>query len=322
MRLALTALFCVWLSACSGSGGVAGSGNTGAEPDPSLAMNVDTSNDSAESSDSDSESLSLDQRSNCDGGEATLRARPVGPVLFDEGGVSVLEVRVGDKLMCEPVFAASGDYDNGTRVFTSDPMEVGIPPGEYVVEVTQYACWPEIVCEVASPEELNTALAKLDRGPACKIVVSIETGQELDLVVDYSSAVCEISVGDIDGGIDGPVIYADHATEGEEALATGTVDLVDGCLILSEGSGNETGGSVLVWRAGTAWNANQSVVVLPDGRNIAMGDGISAGGGFHSRGQIGTFVTDEAAQARIAECAASDGSVEVFVIQHPVEVLP
>ncbi len=99
------------------------------------------------------------------------------------------------------------------------------------------------------------------------------------------------------GGVDGPVVYADPSEDSEAALAGGTVELVDGCLMLVDDV--DAGASpTLVWQAGTRWDPVDSEIVLPDGSRLGIGDKISAGGGFHPVDQLSGFVSNHRHVAR------------------------
>ncbi len=121
------------------------------------------------------------------------------------------------------------------------------------------------------------------------------------------------------GGLDGPVVHASPSDSGEEALAVGTVQLVDGCLYLGASSG-ALEPVTLVWKAGTRWDPVTSEVLLPDGTRLPVGTSISAGGGYHPAGAILGFVTDPEALSKVAECATAGDADGVFVVQHPVDV--
>lgn len=123
------------------------------------------------------------------------------------------------------------------------------------------------------------------------------------------------------GGLDGPVVYASPSDSGEEALAVGIVQFVDGCLYLGDSS-DASDPATLVWKAGTRWDPVSSEVLLADGTRLPVGTPISAGGGYHPVGAISGFVTDPEALSRVARCAAADNADGVFVVQHPVDVEP
>ncbi len=80
-------------------------------------------------------------------------------------------------------------------------------------------------------------------------------------------------------GLDGPVVSASPSDSGEEALGSGTVLLVDGCLYLGDSSGTSVP-VALVWQVGTRWDPVKSEVLLPDGTRVPIGTSISAGGGY------------------------------------------
>lgn len=117
------------------------------------------------------------------------------------------------------------------------------------------------------------------------------------------------------GGLDGPVVYASPSDSGEEALAVGIVQLVDGCLYLGDRSG-ASDPVTLVWKAGTRWDPVTSEVLLPDGTRLPVGTSISAGGGYHPVGAISGFVTAPEALSKVAQCATAGNADGVFVVQH------
>jgi hypothetical protein len=60
--------------------------------------------------------------------------------------------------------------------------------------------------------------------------------------------------------------------------------------------------------------------VLVDGLEIADGDRIGAGGGFHDIGNLSSWTENDEALQRLSDCEPSSGD-GVFVIQHPVDLL-
>ena len=125
------------------------------------------------------------------------------------------------------------------------------------------------------------------------------------------------------GGVDGPVVYAAPSASGigEEALAIGIVQLVDGCLLLGD-SIDASLRSTVVWAAGTRWDPVAGEVILPEGTRVPIGAEIAAGGGYHPAGGIFRFLTDPDALSTVARCAAEGDSDGVFVVQHPVDIEP
>ena len=253
-------------------------------------------------------------------GGTALRVRSVGPILFEEGSVDVLEIRAGGELFCERRFVAAGVYNNDTRVFTSDPLDVRLPAGSYNVGVARYACGLMQRCDLASEEQPDQVFAELDEGPSCGLDVSIAAGEQLDLVAEFRAETCQIAFRFVaPGGTDGPVVSADPALVGESALAVGTVELVVGCLLLGDAPTDPAEWPAIVWQAGTRWDPAKLEVILPNGTRVAIGTTIEAGGGFHSGASTATFISDPATQRRAAECAQIGTSDGVYVIQHPVE---
>ena len=131
---------------------------------------------------------------------------------------------------------------------------------------------------------------------------------------DSTMADDDSSALDPSGGVDGSVVYAARPSEdvGEEALLEGAVSFgPDRCVRVDD--------VVLLWRFGTRWQA-EPAAVLVDGLEIADGDRIAAGGGFHDIGRLSSWTENDGALQRLRDCQPSSGD-GVFVIQHPVERL-
>jgi hypothetical protein len=127
------------------------------------------------------------------------------------------------------------------------------------------------------------------------------------------------------GGVDGPVVYAAAPNEpgSEAALGTGTVELVGQCLLLGGADAGDTRRPVIVWQFGTSWSADESEVILPDGRAVPIGSMISAGGGSHGADRLDDeqWLSDSQALERISDCVEYESTDNVFVIQDLVEVV-
>jgi hypothetical protein len=98
-----------------------------------------------------------------------------------------------------------------------------------------------------------------------------------------------------------------------DALNTGTVELIDDCLVLVN-DGIEP--AVLVWSHGTSWNEADGTVDLPgSSREVRIGDHISAGGGGGRPDQmLDRYVTDPEALVQIRRCLEAVSSDAVVII--------
>jgi hypothetical protein len=73
--------------------------------------------------------------------------------------------------------------------------------------------------------------------------------------------------------VDGPIIVdAQEDDEYEHVWVSGTIGLVDGCLILFTGHERSESAIGVEWRPGTTWDVAANAVVLPDGRLVNIGD--------------------------------------------------
>jgi hypothetical protein len=84
------------------------------------------------------------------------------------------------------------------------------------------------------------------------------------------------------GTVDGPVLTVGPAREVAvmDAILAGriTLDIASGCLGLDLGDGQDP--APIVWPNGTRWQADPARIILPDDREIRVGEGVSAGGGY------------------------------------------
>ena len=131
---------------------------------------------------------------------------------------------------------------------------------------------------------------------------------------------CAESVGSETGGVDGPVVFSSGNDLGMDAVAVGTVQLIDDCLVLVHDGLAPT---VLVWHNGTSWNeANRTVNLPGSSREVGIGDHVSVGGGGGGPGQwLDEYVTDSEALAQISRCLAGVSSDSVYVITGSVRRL-
>ncbi|MCB0989546.1 MAG: hypothetical protein KDB16_01100 [Acidimicrobiales bacterium] len=78
---------------------------------------------------------------------------------------------------------------------------------------------------------------------------------------------------------DGPLLVAARAPDVINAAGLGgTIEIVDGCVYLTEGPGRDLVG----WPFGTRWDDENQQIVLADGQTIEAGDRILGGGGGYS----------------------------------------
>ncbi|MGK2888078.1 MAG: hypothetical protein ACSLE8_25460 [Rhodococcus sp. (in: high G+C Gram-positive bacteria)] len=121
------------------------------------------------------------------------------------------------------------------------------------------------------------------------------------------------------GGVDGPVVFGqeplDPNTPVEEAIAAGTLVLVDACLVAESavGDGSAMQQTLIVWKFGTTWDPATSSVVLDDGARIAIGDEFEIGGGYHPLGALNRYVGDLDAEARIRDCSQVLDTSALFI---------
>lgn len=118
------------------------------------------------------------------------------------------------------------------------------------------------------------------------------------------------------GEIDGPVLRVGHRREVSvmTALIGGRLELdaTTGCLELS--------GSPAVWPPGTTWRADPPAVVTSEGRMIAVGDTISAGGGAIDPSHLDSYAGADLVPA-VERCLAGGGQI-LLVQTEPLEDPP
>jgi hypothetical protein len=114
------------------------------------------------------------------------------------------------------------------------------------------------------------------------------------------------------GTIDGPVLTVAPANEIAvmQAILRGRLvqDASTGCLVLNQGPGLPP---VIVWPTGTRWQAESSVVVLPDGVELKVGDDIEAGGGGVDPGYVEPLAGDEVVR-ELRRCGANASGVALI----------
>jgi len=123
------------------------------------------------------------------------------------------------------------------------------------------------------------------------------------------------------GGVDtdGPIVSHDNGwfdleSVGLDALVGGTLELDDGCLLLS--------GDAVVWPGGTQWNEEDRVLTLENGDEAYLGDSIQGGGGVFGGPEDDDFWPDSELGMATSECQRSGAYVVVFNIDEPLEATP
>ena len=86
---------------------------------------------------------------------------------------------------------------------------------------------------------------------------------------------------------DGPVIVGEPSATMPQAMVSGEVVLDSGCVRLRSQFG---GTLIVVWPAGTAWEADRREVVLADGLRIPVGASFEGGGGYYSAARAGEIM--------------------------------
>jgi hypothetical protein len=118
-------------------------------------------------------------------------------------------------------------------------------------------------------------------------------------------AACGVGADDIDAPNSPVARYHWDQKSAMDALAVGTLLLKDGCLTLGSDDGESTRGVLVFPRELASWD-NATQVLTYSGRQLHMGDAISAGGGFP-----GVFVGDIPAACRALYSSPDD----YFLIQ-------
>ncbi len=112
--------------------------------------------------------------------------------------------------------------------------------------------------------------------------------------------------------VDGPVWRWTQpwSGQGNAALISGTLRLQSGCLLV-EGDG---GPFLVVWPAGTAWDAGRSAVVTPDGVALPVDADVEGAGGYVDVGEVGELLGEEVG-AQASRCG-STGAAELAVFNN------
>lgn len=114
--------------------------------------------------------------------------------------------------------------------------------------------------------------------------------------------------------VDGPVISVEVGDGAMDGIVGGVLDYDGACLSLVDPDAGVR--TAVVWRAGTTWNPERTSVVLPDGREVALGDTVSAGGGT-----VPISGVSEELRVALGSCATDD-QPSVALVQQPETVEP
>lgn len=111
------------------------------------------------------------------------------------------------------------------------------------------------------------------------------------------------------GSVDGPVIEGDRRSGGTDAEVFGEIVIESGCLYLYwPDSGIRY---PVIWPHGTAWDAERSAVVLPDGTLAYNGDWVEGAGGYHSA-NLDEYTVSQGVEMAVACVDNRYGEVAVF----------
>ncbi|WP_051063337.1 hypothetical protein [Ilumatobacter nonamiensis] len=331
-RIPIAVFLGLIVAACSSSEGGENPGGTVAAVGPTTAQSASempvssTLPPSTTSTEADA-----DIARECVDGDASVRVRLTGPDVFEGESESVLLVSTPDGApVCQPVAAPVASRRSGR--LTSEVMPVDVVAGTYVFDVGQRSCVPTTGCvsddSASTDDTVATSADSEAPDTSCETTVVLDGNQPLDIVAEYGPDGCvHVRHVDPDGGNDGPVIYAAPSRIGETAEAIGSVELIEECLWLGNESGDPATFPLIVWRAGTTWDAQDERVVLPDGRSVTPGQQIESAGGFHSIGDLATFASDPLATTKATECLGADSATagdadtsdSVYITQHPVD---
>ncbi len=127
-----------------------------------------------------------------------------------------------------------------------------------------------------------------------------------------------IVVSGCSGGVDGPVIEGNQRSGGTDAEVFGEVVIEAECLYLSQKE-SETRFPV-IWPYGTAWDSEQSAVVLPGRTLVHEGDEVYGGGGYHHEENLSEFTSQEGVDLALSCVDNTYREVAVFNSGDKVEV--
>ena len=161
----------------------------------------------------------------------------------------------------------------------------------------------------AAPAAASTSIAEAEPVATASTIITSTTTTSVAPVRDIDET----------GGVSGPVVFAkvNESGEAQEAGALGVLELIDGCLYLTEPDVDDRVG--LVWPSGTSWNADDEHVVAASGARLSPGQRVEFGGGYHGLAGLDPWVTDQDARDLLTSCVDANTSVDgVFVIQHSI----
>ena len=125
-------------------------------------------------------------------------------------------------------------------------------------------------------------------------------------------------VSSCSGGVDGPVVEGNQRSGGTDAEVFGELVIEGGCLYLSW-TEPETRFPV-IWPYGTAWDPEQSAVVLSGGALVHEGDEVYGGGGYYKEENLSEFTSREGVDLALSCVDNTYGEVAVFNSGDTVEV--
>lgn len=180
-------------------------------------------------------------------------------------------------------FGTSGDPDPASATIVDGRL------GNVDVFTEQRGCAPDVSgpypqdgAQLTVSDDGTTLTVE---GPAATIELSRTTPSAADAM--------ETSAG----AVDGPLMRHPEPSgtqEGLEAEVIGVLELDAECLYLSSSEIDER--YPVLWPAGTVWDAEREVVVLPTGSEIAVGENAYGGGGYLSVSAVETIAGSEAGE--------------------------
>lgn len=121
------------------------------------------------------------------------------------------------------------------------------------------------------------------------------------------------------GSVDGPVIEGNRRTSGTDAQVLGWVVIEAECAYLYRADVDER--YPVIWPHGTGWDAEQSVIVLPNGTLVHDGDWVEGSGGHHKDG-LDHYTVSEGVDLAATCLDNQTGEVAVFNSSSEIEVQP
>ena len=165
------------------------------------------------------------------------------------------------------------------------------------------------VSACSSSPSTSTDTTTLDRSSDASTSTSL---QAAEATTPPSTSVPLTEDLDASGGVDGPVMYWRERPQGEDesedSEIAGTLVREGNCLFVEVDAYRST----VLWEFGTRWDDGRSVVLLPDGSEIALDSKLPGrGGGEHSSDELSIFTTNETVIERARACAGPGGGVSV-----------